>query len=97
MTDVARDEGSWLDDAFADEKGGENGRRASGQRQKASAYDWIDDAFDDSKEDPLARKGMTGCSSLATLLAVLAILLLLAVVAFFALNGFALLQSAASL
>lgn len=30
-------------------------------------YDWIDDAFDDSKQDPLALKGMTGCSGLAVL------------------------------
>lgn len=34
---------------------------------KRDEYDWIDDAFDESKQDPLALKGMTGCSSLAVL------------------------------
>ena len=36
------------------------------------SYDWIDDAFDDSKPDPLAAKGMTGCSRLAVVLCVIA-------------------------
>lgn len=47
-------------------------------------YDWIDDAFDSSKEDPLAAKGMTGCSSVALVVAVLGVIAILAFVALLA-------------
>ena len=48
-------------------------------------YDWIDDAFDDTKQDPLALKGMTGCSSLAVLGAGLAVV---AIIVFIALSTY---------
>ncbi len=59
---------------------------------KTDEYDWIDDAFDDTKQDPLALKGMTGCSSLGALFAligVIVIVVILIVVANMAFGTFA--------
>ena len=58
------------------------------QRGSDARYDWIDDAFDDSKQDPLASRGMTGCSCLSVLIAGIGVAAILALVAYLALLAF---------
>jgi len=64
-------------------------------------YNWLDDAFDESKpdplerksdasgDDPLAKKGMTGCSRLAVVLALIGVVAVLALTFFIVLNPIA--------
>ena len=72
-------ETSWLDEAFADDAPQQAPKHNAGTTKESdSSFDWIDDAFDDTKEDPLAKKGMTGCSGTAIALAVVAVIAVLA-------------------
>lgn len=94
MISMAKEEFSWIDDAFKDEAQPSDGARQDGsQTQGTEGYDWIDDAFDEAKEDPLARKGMTGCSSLAVVICVIAVVIILAIFAFMLFNAVSLFDS----
>ena len=74
MISMADQEISWLDEAFNDEPPKQAPKHAaSSSHDSDESFDWIDDAFDDTKEDPLAKKGMTGCSGTAVALAAVAV------------------------
>ena len=84
----------WIDDAFKDEaQPSDEARQGGFKAQGADGYDWLDDAFDDAKEDPLARKGMTGCSSLVVVICVIAVVVILAFLSFMLFNAVTLIDS----
>ena len=80
---MEREAYDWVDDAFEEPK--RDSQSMGAKPSDDGSYDWIDDAFDEEKEDPLAGKGMTGCSNLAVLIAAIAVIAIIVIIALYAL------------